>query len=242
MRVDVRRPAGRAGRHVAVDRRLHNRVVDKRHPLLAKAIPAARILLVGLVEFGVGSQSGEKRGLVIRRAAEPAIGQPRPSGDRIARGDLILGRARCDEVFMSKPAPIGRAGQHVFLVGVVAVQRIVQPGDHPRRVAEPRMLGDLLYALAVDPYLPAVVEAVEKFLARIGKRRSHAHSLPVGRCRREIASHRNRPQGTTVRPALCSCARRRALRRCRLRRRGGGCAPGFASGPPRRRARRAFRA
>ena len=54
---------------------------------------------------------------------------------------------------------------------MIAMQRVVEPRNHPRRVAEGRMLGDVLDPLAVDPHLSAVIEAVEEFLAGIGKRR-----------------------------------------------------------------------
>ncbi len=69
VRVDVGWTARCAGRHVAIDRRLYDRVVDEGHPLLAKAVPAARILLVGLVELGIGAQGREKGCLVVGRAA-----------------------------------------------------------------------------------------------------------------------------------------------------------------------------
>ena len=53
------------------------------------------------------------------------------------------------------------------------MQRVVEPRHHPRGIAEGGMLGDVLDALAVDPHLSAVVEAVEKFLAGVGKVRRH---------------------------------------------------------------------
>ncbi len=52
---------------------------------------------------------------------------------------------------------------------MVAVQRIVEPGDHPGGIAERRMLGDILDALTVNPDLSTIVQAVEKLLARVGK-------------------------------------------------------------------------
>ena len=57
----------------------------------------------------------------------------------------------------------------MLFLGMVAMQRIVKPRDHPRRIAKGRVLGDVLYALAVDPHLSAIIEAVEKFLAGIGE-------------------------------------------------------------------------
>ena len=184
MGVDVGWAARGAGSHVAVDRRLHDRVVDERHPLLAEAVPAARILVVGLVELGIGAESGEKRRLVVWRAAEPAISQPRPRGDRVASSYLFLGRTRRHEIAVSEAAPFGRAAQRILLLGVVAMQRVVKPRNHPRCIAKGRMLGDFFYALAIDPHLPAIVETVEKLLSRIGKRGhvrgSPCEALPTG--------------------------------------------------------------
>ena len=178
MGIDVGRAARGAGGDVAVDRRLHDRVIDKRRPLLAVAVPAERILMVGLVELRIGAERGEKGRLVVGRAAEPAIGQPRPRRDRIAGGDLFLGGARRNEITVGKAAPFGRAAQDAFLLGVIAMQRVVQPRHHPRGVAEGRVLGDLSDALPVDPHLPPVVEAVEKLFTRIGKCR-HFNALPA---------------------------------------------------------------
>ena len=67
----VRRP-------VAVDRRMDDGVVDEGHALLAELVPAPRILLVGIVEVGVGAERRQERRLVVRRAAHPAVGEPAP--------------------------------------------------------------------------------------------------------------------------------------------------------------------
>ena len=185
MGVDVGRAARGARSHVAVDRRLHDRVIDEWHPLLAEAVPAARILLIRLVKLRIGAERGEKRRLVVGRAAEPAISQPRPRGDRVTSSYLFLGRTRRHEIAVGEAAPFGRAAQNILLLGVVAMQRVVKPRDHPRCIAKGRMLGDFLYALAVDPHLPAVVEAVEKLLTGIGKR-GHVRCLPARLCRPDI--------------------------------------------------------
>ena len=66
MRVNVGRASRGAGGHVAVDRRLHDCVIDEWHPFLTKAIPAARILLVRLVKLRVSAERGEESRLVIR--------------------------------------------------------------------------------------------------------------------------------------------------------------------------------
>src|SRR5271169_3826805 len=79
---------------------------------------------------------------------------------------------------MGESAPFGRAAKRVLLFRMVAMQRVVEPRHHPRRIAERRVLGDVFDALAVDPYLSAVVEAVEKFLAGVGKQCRHSYGLP----------------------------------------------------------------
>ena len=60
-------------------------------------------------------------------------------------------------------AGIGRHQQLVLVLGVV--QRIVEPRDHARGVAEGRMRGDVLDALAVDVDLAAVAQRLQKLLA-----------------------------------------------------------------------------
>ena len=66
MRVNVARASRGARSHVAVDRRLHDRVIDEWHPLLTKAIPAARVLLIRRVKLRISAERGEERCLVIR--------------------------------------------------------------------------------------------------------------------------------------------------------------------------------
>ncbi len=178
MRVDVGGAARRPGSHVAVDRRLDDRVIDKRHPLLAVAVPAQRIFLIGIVKFGIGAQCRKKGRLVIGRAPEPAIGQPRPLGDRITSAHQLFGRSRRHEIFVGEATPLGRTGQKIFCLLIIAVQRVVEPGDHPRGIAECGMLGDIFDPLAVYPHFSAIVEAVEKLLAGVGQRRGHAYALP----------------------------------------------------------------
>src|SRR5207245_5500263 len=126
---------------------------------------------------GIGAEGGEKRGLVIGRAPEPAIAQARPGGDGVTPGDEVLSRARRDEIFMGKAAPFGRAAQHALFLFMVRVQGVVEPGDHPCGVAEGRMLGDVLDPLAVDPYLATGIEAVEKLLAGVWQPRLRLRHL-----------------------------------------------------------------
>jgi len=52
------------------------------------------------------------------------------------------------------------------------IQRVVEACDHPSRVAEGRVLGNVLDALSINPHFAAVIEAVEEFLAGIRQHRS----------------------------------------------------------------------
>jgi hypothetical protein len=83
-------------------------VVDEWHAFLAVSIPTLGVLLVRCIKIGIGPESPKKRSFVIRRATQPTIGQPRPGGDRIARGYLLLDRAGSDEIAMSETAPLGQ--------------------------------------------------------------------------------------------------------------------------------------
>ena len=91
MSIDVGWAAGRPRRHVAVDRRMHDCMIDIWHPLLAVAVPAPCVLLIGGIKLGIRSESREKGCLVVGRASEPAIGNARPSRDRVAPCDELLG-------------------------------------------------------------------------------------------------------------------------------------------------------
>jgi hypothetical protein len=50
------------------------------------------------------------------------------------------------------------------------------------------MLGNVFDALAVDPDLPAVVEAIEKLLSGVRKRRGHVYGLS---CEAEVPALRD---------------------------------------------------
>jgi hypothetical protein len=81
-------------RLVAVDRRVDDGVVPVQDLLLRLAVPAPRVVLERLVEVGVGAERAEERGLVVGAAAHPAVGHPRPLGDRVAVGDEVLDAVR----------------------------------------------------------------------------------------------------------------------------------------------------
>src|SRR6266446_7347385 len=92
-------------------------------------LPAPRIFLVRLVKAVIAAGCRPQSGFEIGRPAEPAIGYPRPFGDRIAPGSEVSGRTRCDEIAMGEAAPFGRTGQNPRFLVPVAMQRIVQPGN-----------------------------------------------------------------------------------------------------------------
>ena len=52
------------GRPVAVHR-MDDGVIDEGHALLAELVPAARIVLVGIVEVGIGAERRQERRLVV---------------------------------------------------------------------------------------------------------------------------------------------------------------------------------
>ena len=168
------------GGTVPIDRRLDEGVVQEEHPLLRRAIPPPRVVLIRRVEVGVGAERRQERGLVVRRAAHPAVAQARPSGDRVARRDQIVGARRRAEVPMRVAARtgIGRAGQ-LGMRGWI-VERVIEPCQHPGRIAKGRMRRDVLDALAVDPDLAAVTEAFQELLAGQRPRDTTAHTTSSG--------------------------------------------------------------
>ena len=96
-----------AGRAPAIDRRVDDRVVHEQHRFLRPLVPGARIAGELAVILGVGAERVHQRRLVVRRAAHPAIGQPRPFGDRDLLRLQLRRRARDAEIAMRKA---GRAG------------------------------------------------------------------------------------------------------------------------------------
>src|SRR5678815_2151895 len=74
------------GRLVAVHRRVNDSVIDERDTLLAELVPASRVLLVWLVEFRIGAERRQERGLVIGRASNPAIDDASPLRNRVPAG------------------------------------------------------------------------------------------------------------------------------------------------------------
>ena len=139
----------------------------------ARAVPGLGVVGELAVERRIGAERIHQRRLVVGRAAHPAVGHARPVRDGVALADHVLARARDAEKFVGETAGagIGRTGQHVLGLGVV--QRIVEPRDRARGVAERRMHGDIVDPLAVDIDLTTIAQAFEVFLA--GERQPERH-------------------------------------------------------------------
>ena len=148
-------------------------MVDEGHALLAVLVPAPGVVLVRLVEFGVGAERAQERRLVVGRAAHPAIGELRPFGDGVAPGDHLLERLRRLEERVGHAAVAGLGRQQDLVLALGIVERVVQPRHHPGGVAERLVLGDVLDALAVDVDLAAVGQRRE--VVGAGLRRGNLH-------------------------------------------------------------------
>lgn len=155
------------GRPIAIDRRMNDGVVDVRHTLLAELVPTARILLIGLIELGVGTQGGEEGGLVVGCAAHPAVRDPRPLRDGIAPGEQIGRRPGSAEISVGHATVAGIRRQQNPLAARGIVERIVKACHHAGGVAERRMNGHIGNALAIQENLAAIPERCEIFLPRL---------------------------------------------------------------------------
>ena len=161
-------------------------VVDEGNTLLAVLVPAPRILLIRVVEVGVGAERRQERGLVVRRAAHPAVGQPRPLRDGVAARDQILeGFRRLEEgVGHAAIAGVGRQQKLVLALGIA--QRIVKPRHHLRGVAKGLVLGDVLDPFAINEDLASVAERSEVVGAGL-RRRDVDFARGLGSCRKGFA-------------------------------------------------------
>jgi hypothetical protein len=72
---------------VAVDRRIHDGVIDEGDFLLNLLVPALGVVLEGSVKAGVGAERSQKSRFVVRAAAHPSVGDACPLGDGIAGAD-----------------------------------------------------------------------------------------------------------------------------------------------------------
>src|SRR5215469_16592383 len=84
-------------------------------------------------------------------------------GDGVALRHQVVARACRTKKLVGETARtgIGRAGQE--LLGFVIVQRVIEPRDRTRGIAERRMTGDVLDPLAVDVDFAAVAQAFQIF-------------------------------------------------------------------------------
>ncbi len=146
---------------MAIDRRVDERVVHEQDLLLRLLVPTAGVVLKRGVVVGVRPVGGEERGLVVGAPAHPAVRHPLPRGDRIAAGDEVgCGHRRLEErMRVAAVARVRFGGEHV-LVGRI-VQGVVEPRDAANAVAEGGMRRHVVDALAVDPDLAPVPQALE---------------------------------------------------------------------------------
>jgi hypothetical protein len=77
-------------------------------------------------------------------------------GDGVALRDQILARARGAEEFVgvAAGAGVGRRGQDAL--GFLGMQRVIEPGDLARGIAERRVRGDVLDPFAIDVDFAAI--------------------------------------------------------------------------------------
>ena len=150
----------------AIDRRIDDGVVHEQHVLLRAPVPGLRVAGELAVEIVIGAERIHQRRLVIGRAPHPAVGHARPVRDGVALRDQFLARARGAEEFVREAAGAGIGRPRQNPLGLLVVQRIVEPRDRARGVAESRMRGDVLDPLAIDVDLAAVAQAFEVFRAR----------------------------------------------------------------------------
>ncbi len=151
-----------------VDRRIHEGVVEKEAALLREAVPALGVLVVGLVELGVGAERAGQARFVVGGAPHPAVGDPRPGRDRLSRLNDLFGGARhfVEGMGEAAVARVGGRGEHLPPLGVV--KRVIHPRDHPSRVAERGVVHHVFDPLAAEPDLAVVREAREVLSAGIG--------------------------------------------------------------------------
>src|SRR6185312_938288 len=116
------------------------------------------VVLVWIVKVGVGAKGREKRRLVVRRTAHPAVSHARPFSDGFAAGyEILHGLWRLEEGV--RHSPIAGVCRHQQLVRSLAVvKRIEQTRDHPCGIAEGWMGCDVLDAFAIDEDLAAVAQ------------------------------------------------------------------------------------
>src|SRR6185369_10455422 len=103
---------------------------------------------------------------------------------------LGVARGAIKTVRVAAVARIGRDGERLLAGGIV--QRVVQPRDHAHRIPERRMRRHILDALAVNPDLPTVTNALDVFSAGERARAFCGHDDPSSSLARCSQSAMNR--------------------------------------------------
>ena len=115
----------------------------------------------------------------------------RPLGDGVAARYQLLRRPGRLEIGLREAAVagVGRHSQLVLVLGIV--QRIVEARHHARGVAERRVRGHVLDALAVDVDLAPVAQGVQELRARhrLGRPDLAGGLGPLGECNPISLSH-----------------------------------------------------
>ncbi|MNV58336.1 hypothetical protein D3C71_1507020 [compost metagenome] len=155
----------RVARLVAVDRRVDDGVVQVQAVFLDALVPGLRVAFEAPVELRVGAQGVAEGRLVVGGAAHPAVAHARPFGDGVALLEHLLRGAGVAEelVGVAAVAGVGRPAQ--LVLGLRSMQGVVERGHGLRRVAERRVGGHVLDALAGIVDLATVAQAGEEFLA-----------------------------------------------------------------------------
>ena len=144
-------------RLLPIDRRVDEDVIEKQPARGEALVQGERVVVVWRVEGRIGREARHERRLVVGRAPHEAVAQPRPGRDRLARRQEFLRRvARLIEAVGADTARID-GGQQIALCRVV--ERIVEPGDRARRIAERRVRRHVLDPLAIEIDRPPVAQA-----------------------------------------------------------------------------------
>src|SRR5262249_50096295 len=130
--------------------------------LLGGAVPSPRIVLVRRVVLGVAAERGEERRLVVGGAAHPAIREARPTGNGVPARDEIVRARGGAEVSVREAPGTGIGGTREHGLGRRLVERVVEPRHHSGGVAKAGVGRDIRDALAVDPDLAPVAQALQE--------------------------------------------------------------------------------